>query len=596
MSIVDEIKDRLDIVDVVSGYMALTKAGSNFKANCPFHQEKTPSFIVSVERQTWRCFGACSTGGDAFSFVMKKEDLGFGEALRMLAEKTGVALQSKEDGNKTDSLLRVNKEAIAFYVNILDSEEGKFAQNYLTLRGIDRATALMFQLGFSPKGGTRLKDHLTGLGFNIEHCVESGLLRRFDDGSIRDFFWGRLMFPIHDSRGNVLGFGARALENIEPKYINTPATRIFDKKNNLYGLNLAAEAVRSDGRAIIVEGYMDVIAAHQYGYRTVVASMGTALTEQQVSRLFSMAGKYVLALDPDVAGQEATLRSLESSWKAIDTGPASRNRSSGVVQQKGKSVDLRIASLPDGKDPDELIRENPVMWDQSIDTAVPFMDFYINSMISKFDTDTNEGKHSAVLAVSPLILSTTNSFDQDRYFNLLAEKLKVDRQLLEINVSKSISNQRRITNRQTKNVEKPVFLTDRRDYLEDYALALLINHPELDPDQNRLAVEYFKKTENRELFTSVRSSSTIDEVKENLDESLHEYLDALIGLRLSPLEDWQVENAFIEITERLEQRYLKELQATLLLTEDVKSPPSRDVEHPIVSLNSDLKDSFKRKQ
>ena len=219
--------------------------------------------------------------------------------------------------------------------------------------------------------------------------------------------------------------------------------------------------------------------------------MGTALTEQQVSRLFSMADKYVLALDPDVAGQEATLRSLESSWKAIDTGPASRNRSSGVVQQKGKSVDLRIASLPDGKDPDELIRENPVMWDQSIDTAVPFMDFYINSMISKFDTDTNEGKHSAVLAVSPLILSTTNSFDQDRYFNLLAEKLKVDRQLLEINVSKSISNQRRITNRQTKNVEKPVFLTDRRDYLEDYALALLINHPELDPDQNRLAVEYF---------------------------------------------------------------------------------------------------------
>ena len=132
MSIVDEIKDRLDIVDVVSGYMALTKAGSNFKANCPFHQEKTPSFIVSVERQTWRCFGASSTGGDAFSFVMKKEDLGFGEALRMLAEKTGVALQSKEDGNKTDSLLRVNKEAIAFYVNILDSEEGKFAQNYLT--------------------------------------------------------------------------------------------------------------------------------------------------------------------------------------------------------------------------------------------------------------------------------------------------------------------------------------------------------------------------------------------------------------------------------------------------------------------------------
>ena len=256
MSVVDDIRDKLDIVEVISGYVPLRKAGRNFKARCPFHTEKTPSFTVSPERQTWRCFGACATGGDIFNFVMRKDNVEFGEALRRLAESAGVEVSSrpKEQVDLEESLFRVNQEAARFYNEMLMSPEGRAALKYLNDRGIDDKAIEEFQLGYSPKGRDRLRTHLATLDANLGHAAQAGLLRSDDEGNVRDFFFGRLMVPILDRRGRVAGFGGRSLDGSNPKYINTPATPIFDKQATLYALDKAASAIREQETAVIVEG------------------------------------------------------------------------------------------------------------------------------------------------------------------------------------------------------------------------------------------------------------------------------------------------------------------------------------------------------
>ncbi len=594
MTVVDDVKDRLDVVDVISSYVPLKKAGRTFKAACPFHAEKTPSFVVDPQRQSWRCFGACATGGDAFSFVMRKDGLSFGDALRMLAEKAGVEVRPREQAERIDVLLRANNEAAAFYRDALASPEGEQARRYLRERQVDDATAEAFQLGLSPRRGTALSTHLSSLGRDIEHAVDAGLLRRFEDGNLRDFFRGRLMFPIHDRRGRVSGFGARTLDGSDPKYINTPSTRVFDKRGTLYGLHLAASAIRESDQAVVVEGYMDTIAAHQHGYPNVVASMGTALTEQQVAQLRSLASSCVLALDPDQAGQEATLRSLESSWRIVDL---QRARAQGPADgtYRRKSLNLRIASLPAGRDPDALIREEPTAWERALADAVPFMQFYIRAVVARHDVNTHDGKQEAVTVLSPAISATSNAFEQDEYIDMLANSLGVDRRLVESSISRRQPSVRRRGERSRGRQEEAAFLPDRKDRLEDHTLALLLQYPDLRKREGALATDYFRRTENRELFTCLRSSTTMDEVREELDESLHEHLDRLSGMELSPTELWPVEEAFGQAARRLQQRHLKELQVVLLATEDMTVPPVRDIENPVADVNAELRDSFVRR-
>ena len=593
MTVVDDVKDRLDVVDVISGYVPLKKSGRTFKATCPFHTEKTPSFVVDPQRQSWRCFGACATGGDAFSFVMRKDGLSFGDALRQLAEKAGVEIRPREQAERVDVLLRANNEGAAFYKKALASQEGEQARSYLSERGIDDDTAAAFDLGLSPRRGTALRDHLLSLGHDVEHAVDAGLLRRFEDGNLRDFFRGRLMFPIHDRRGRVAGFGARTLDGSDPKYINTPSTRVFDKRATLYGLHLAAPAIREKDEAVVVEGYMDTIAAHQHGYANVVASMGTALTEQQVAQLRSLASGCILALDPDQAGQEATLRSLESSWRVVDMQRA-RSQAPTDGTYRRKSMNLRIASLPAGRDPDALIREEPEAWERALADAVPFMQFYIRAVVARHDVNTNEGKQDAVTALSPAISATSNAFEQDEYIDMLANSLGVDRRLLEASISRRQPTRRRDERRRGRQ-EEPAVLADRRDHLEDFALALLLQYPDLREREDDLESDYFRRTENRELFTCLRSSITMEDVREELDESLHEHLDGLSTLELSPTEPWPVSEAFGQAARRLQQRHLKELQVVLLATEDMTVPPVRDVEDPVADVNAGLRESFARR-
>ncbi|MCI0771324.1 MAG: DNA primase [Chloroflexi bacterium] len=604
MTVVDDVKARLDIVDVVSGYVTLTKAGRNFKANCPFHNERTPSFIVNPERQSWHCFGACATGGDAFTFVMRREGLEFGDTLRLLAQKAGVEIttQSKVESDRRDVLQRINKLAATFYQEQLAGSQGADARDYLKGRGVDKTTAEKFQLGFSPNGWDGLKNYLKGLDASEEDAVQAGLIYRNDKGSTWDFFRGRLMFPIHDRQGRVTGFGARLMdgtpvsdEGYNPKYINTSATPIFDKRNTLYALHLANDAIRKSNTGIIVEGYMDVIAAHQFGYTNVVASMGTALTENQVALLKSLATNFVLALDPDTAGQEATLRSLESSWRVLGNQmAAARDRSLGVLYQRD-AVTLKIAALPDGRDPDELIRHDPREWERLTEKAEPLMDYLIPAIASRFDTSTGQGKTQVVETIFPLI-AAQDAFDQDRYLRMLAGAIGVTPEALMASLPSPQASRRRRTNTAPKGnspeISTATLTASPEAALEDYTMALLLQRPGLTEFKEMMAgfsLDHFRSAEHREILARWLQTSSVDEIRAALDESLHARLEFLVQTEITPADHLASERALDQCLRRLQQRHLKELQEALLETEDESTPPSRDLEGEIADVNAAIK-------
>ncbi|MEK7217028.1 MAG: DNA primase, partial [Chloroflexota bacterium] len=386
MTPIDDIKQRLDIVSVVSGYVALSKAGRNFKANCPFHQEKTPSFYVFPDRQSWRCFGACAAGGDIFTFVMRREQIEFGPALRLLAGKAGIELPEydrvPEEATAEARYKEANETATRYYHNLLiNGADAAQAREYVAERGIWPETLRAFQLGYSPQRREALKDYMVGQGFNEEELVAAGLLMQGERGTY-DRFHHRLMFPISDSAGHVVGFGARTLDGAPPKYLNSPQTSLFDKSGLLYALDRSKEAIRQARKAVIVEGYMDALTAHQHGFTNVVASMGTALTEKQVGLLSRFTSEVVLALDADAAGEAATMRGLEVAPEAMGheatavpdwewqwqkknvNGRQVTTRSLvGVPRIIGKQKgEIKVLRLPGAKDPDALIRDHPEDW------------------------------------------------------------------------------------------------------------------------------------------------------------------------------------------------------------------------------------------
>ena len=317
MSVADEIKSRIDIVNYVQQYVPLKKAGRYYKANCPFHSERTPSFIVNPDTQSWRCFGSCAEGGDLFTFAQKHHGWSFREALEELARQAGVELRRQTDEQRQQAarhdVLRGVLQAAAdwFQERLWDAPQ---VLNYARdRRGFSDDTLRAAALGYAPDGWQHLRDYMRQLDYSDEDLLEVGLLRRNEEsGRVYDYFRKRLVIPIRDERGRVVGFGARALaDEDQPKYLNSPQTPLFDKSRLLYGLDRARQAIRNENRAVIVEGYMDVIQAHQAGHMNVVAQMGTSLTEPQLRLLTPrLTGRVVLALDADSAGQNATMRSL----------------------------------------------------------------------------------------------------------------------------------------------------------------------------------------------------------------------------------------------------------------------------------------------
>ena len=318
MSQIDEIKSRIDIVDLVGETVKLRRAGKNYSGLCPFHTEKTPSFIVSPDRQTWRCFGQCGEGGDIFKFVMKKEGWDFKEALRYLAERAGVKLEAykaekPEEKEAHERLRGLLEEALTYYRHHLSTPAGKPVLDYIReKRHLTEATIETFGLGYAPLGWDSALKHFENKGYTDVELLEAGLVSQRENGGFIDRFRNRLMIPIRDENAKMTGFGARIIDpNDFPKFMNSPETPLFSKSRLLYGLDRARKPIRTANQAVIVEGYLDVIALHQAGFENVVSPMGTSLTEDQLRLLKKFSRRSVLALDPDAAGQKAVLRGLE---------------------------------------------------------------------------------------------------------------------------------------------------------------------------------------------------------------------------------------------------------------------------------------------
>ena len=563
MTAVQDVKSRADIVEVVSEHVTLQKAGRNFKANCPFHAERTPSFIVFPERQSWRCFGACATGGDVITFVMKAENQDFSQALASLAQRTGVQLPSRETRSRHDALYRLNDEAYDYFRVVLGSQEGAQAREYLRRRGIDNETAERFGLGLSPGGREALLRHLLAKGHSEEEAVAVGLARRYEAGGVMDLFHRRLMFPILDSSGRVAGFGGRALDDGTPKYLNTPRTPVFDKGGILYGLSMARESIGSTGSAVIVEGYMDVIAAHQHGYTNVVASMGTALTEQQVGLLRNVTANIVQALDPDNAGREATLRSLESSWRALQIDYLRAGGRSGIVfSQRHLSASLKVAPLPAGRDPDELIRSDAPEWERLVAEAQPLMDFLMDALPPRFDMAGDDGRRQLLDALAPFIRSENNPFTYRRYLRRLAETVALSETELERYVWRA---QRRPDGRTARRAASAGSAgSPPPASLEEHCLSLLLSYPELRERGVDISPDFFEQSENRDVFTRWLACDTIEEIGGSVPVDLADHLQALLNSEAPPLNIKERERSLQAVVNRLKERYFKVQELALL--------------------------------
>ena len=459
MDQISEIKARLDIVEVIGDYIPLKKTGRNYKALCPFHSEKTPSFVVFPDSQNWRCFG-CGAGGDVYSFVMQYEGWDFPEALRNLARRAGVELepltpqQSKkqEEYERLRSLL--GEAAHFFHEMLLDAPEASHARAYVRSRGLSDETVAGFTLGYAPDSWDAATGHLTRLGYEIEDLIEAGLLVVREDGRTYDRFRNRLMIPIRDARGNIVGFGARALDkDAKPKYLNSPQSGLFDKSRLLFGLDRARRSIRESETAVIVEGYMDVMQAHQAGFTNVVAQMGTALTEDQLRLLARYAGRLILALDPDAAGQMAMDRGREviervsraaaeqaSEEGVWDFDMAEREYRArltaefdpqGMIRYESRlGFDIRVLTLPEGKDPDDVIREDPALWGRLIEEALPVVEHVIRRVTDGRDLNDAKVKSAIARQVVPLINEVADPVERSHYRQRLARLLKVEERAL----------------------------------------------------------------------------------------------------------------------------------------------------------------------
>ncbi|MBX3012358.1 MAG: DNA primase [Caldilineaceae bacterium] len=431
MSVVDEIKQRIDVVDFIGRYMELRKAGTTYKGLCPFHQERTPSFIVFPDSGTWHCFGSCGTGGDIFSFLMRRENLEFREVLELLARETGVALEEEQDPaqGQRSRLYELNDAATTYFYEILRHHTGASdARAYLARRGITDETAANFRLGFALDSWSGLRDFLLAKGWSLEEQLEAGLIKRNDErNSSYDAFRGRVMIPIRDRQGRVIGFGGRSLGDGQPKYLNTAETPLFHKSQVIFGLDLAREAIRREDKVVIVEGYMDVIAAHQHGFANVVACMGTSLTSEQLQQLHRFTNHFVLALDADAAGQQATIRGLNQARQSLLRVQKPTVTASGQVRLTERlTAELAIVSMPTGLDPDDVIRRDPQAWQKLVQQAQPLVDFYFRFIAQQYDLASAQGKGIAVAEIAPLIAELDDEIERQHYIQQLSRAVQID--------------------------------------------------------------------------------------------------------------------------------------------------------------------------
>lgn len=410
MNEVEEIKNRLNVADVIADYIQLTPAGANFKARCPFHSEKTPSFYVSSEKQFWHCFG-CEASGDIFTFVQKMEGIEFREALKILADKAGVKLEARDPNLETERNRLVSLcewAALFFHQALLRSREGKIARDYLVSRKIGEKMIQKFLLGYSPFSWHLTLDFLRKKGFSAAEIFAAGLASQKTPGRFYDRFRGRLIFPLRNVHGQVVGFGARVLDEERDhlgKYINSPQSLIYDKSGVLYALDQAKQMIKKENICIVVEGYLDVISSHQAGVTNVVGVSGTALTSAQLSLMKRYTHNLALCFDADLAGVRAAKRGIEN---AIAAGLA-----------------VRVIILPKDEDPDSLIRKNPELWREATKQAVGIMEFYFDLALKHYNPEELAGKKMIAAEVLPTIKKIPDQIEQAYYLQKLSSLINI---------------------------------------------------------------------------------------------------------------------------------------------------------------------------
>jgi DNA primase len=574
MSNIDEIKSRIDIIDLVSeSGVKLRRSGRNHTGFCPFHSNtKTPAFVVWQETGTWKCFGECNEGGDIFKFIMKKEGWDFKEALRYLAERAGVKLeaytpQQEEQREAADHLRTLLEEIALFYHQQLKTPAGAQTLTYLReKRGLTDETIEAFLLGYSPKGWDNVLKHFTERGYSEQDLMDSGMLSENDQGRRYDRFRDRLMIPIRDARGRMAGFGARTMDpDGIPKYLNSPQTVLFDKGRMLYGLDRAKKSIRTLDQAVIVEGYMDVIAPHQAGFENVISPMGTALTEDQLRLIkrYTAGNHIVLALDPDAAGQKAILRGLDAARKSLDREGELAFDARGFLRHEARlQADLRVANLPDELDPDEIVLRNPGEWKQLIANAKPIVTHVMEALAEGRDLDDPKVKTDIAAQILPLIADLPNPIERETFRQQLARMLKVDERALIGGRQISGKRVKRPSTSRRKDVQvapsKPnvagVAAVNPAKKIEEYCLGILLRQPDLlyrldralqETGLNALSAEDFGYTENQSLFKTIAASLEQDALDAH-DFVLANHADALAGLVKGLLDATQELSSVIE--------------------------------------------------
>jgi DNA primase len=490
MDAVEEVKSRLNIEDVIGEYVELKRAGRNFKGLSPFSSEKSPSFMVSPEKQIWHDFSS-GKGGTMFSFVMEMEGLDFKGALELLARKAGVDLsqfQGGRDNSKQKERLYQALELATKFYQVQFSQNKAALEYVLKKRQFTKETALEWQLGYSPNNGTALCDFLVSKKFTAKEIKEAGLSAQRYRG-LGDMFRGRLMIPLHDAQGRVIGFTARLLEDIKdaPKYINTPQTMLYDKSRHVYGLHLAKEAIRKSQFAVLAEGNLDVIQSHQAGVRQVVATAGTALTEQHLKALSKFTGDIRLSFDADKAGINATERAIPIASKV--------------------GVSLSIISIPSGKDPDELIKQDPDAWEEAIEKNQYALDWLIERYKTVLDIKSAEGKRKFSDILLPVVRQLQDSVERDHYLVELAKTIGVSREALTDKYQKTT---KAAPKQQRKTVTPQQVDKQTADYLRKVhrLLALGLMQPSLRGFLDPLEPDMITEEDGRKMLVFLKSHPT----------------------------------------------------------------------------------------
>lgn len=460
MDDLEVIKQKINIIDLISEYLPLKKAGINFKATCPFHTEKTPSFIVSPERQIFRCFG-CGKGGDIFKFLMEREGLEFKEALEVLAKKAGVTLKRHKDKKDIrERFFEINLKSQEFFHYILTKHPlGKRAYQYLKDRGVDDQTVTQFGIGYAPNSWESLTKFLLKRGYTVSEIITSGLAVA-SKASCYDRFRGRITFPLIDTKDRVLGFSGRVLYPAEPKYINTPQTLIFDKSSYLFGINLAKTEIRNKDEAILVEGEMDTILSFQAGIKNVVASKGTALTAGQIELLKKFTQNIALCFDTDLAGDLAARRGIEMADKA--------------------GFNIKVIQIDEGKDPAEAINKDLRIWQKAISEAMSIYDYYLMSVSKRLNLNDPSDLKKISLELIPIWAQISDDLVREHYIQKLSARVLVDDKVLRQTINKQrlgkAQSYTKILHETTKD-DRIVGSRSRRDLLEEYLIALLLHVP-----------------------------------------------------------------------------------------------------------------------